>query len=112
MSDTTHARDAQARLRKTAKHEIRHDAKDCDDPLCVAFARNLRQTRKRANMKGYVAADLLGVSKSAWSQWESGKRLPSLTMLEAIASCLNVQPCSLLKRKGPVCFADSEVHAL
>jgi len=61
------------------------------------FARNLARTRKEAGLKMYVAADLLGVSKSTWSQWESGKRFPGGIMLAAIADCLSVQPCMLLK---------------
>lgn len=63
-------------------------------------------------MKCYAAAEKLGVSKATWSQWESGKRFPSLTMLGAIANCLEVHPCMLLRRKDSACFTDAEVHAL
>ena len=40
----------------------------------------------------YAAAEALGVSKSTWSQWESGKRFPNGTMLAAIAEYLEVRP--------------------
>jgi transcriptional regulator with XRE-family HTH domain len=74
------------------------------------FAYNLRQIRKRAGMKIYVAARCLGVAKSTWSQWESGKHFPTVTMLAAIAVCLNVPPCVLLKKAGRVCQEETDVQ--
>ena len=76
------------------------------ESLAAAFARNLVQARIRAGMKSYAAADMLGVSKSTWSQWESGERLPRLAMLAAIAECLNIRPCELLRSETKTCFLD------
>ena len=114
MSDTTLARQTQKqeRQRKSTVSRACLKASDLGDSLGVAFVRNLRHARARAGMKCYAAADILGVSKATWSHWESGKRLPSLTMLDAIAHCLDVHPCTLLRRKGSACFTDSEVHAV
>ena len=114
MSDTTHARQTQKqkRQRKSTVSWACPKASDHGDSLCVAFVRNLGQARMRAGMKCYAAADILGVSKATWSHWESGKRLPSLTMLDALARCLNVHPCMLLRKKGSACFTDSEVHTV
>ena len=61
------------------------------------FARNLIRIRQESGLKMYAAADALGVSKSTWSQWESGKRFPNGEMLAAIADCLAIQPDVLLK---------------
>ena len=110
MSDTTHARGAQKqeRQRKSTVSRACPKASDLGDSLGVAFVRNLRQARVCAGIKCYAAADMLGVSKATWSHWESGKRLPSLTMLDALARCLNVHPCMLLRKKGSACFTDSK----
>lgn len=78
------------------------------DRLYGLFARNLIRLRKEAGLKMYAAADTLGVAKSTWSQWESGQRFPAGEMLAAIADCLEVEPCVLLK--GEDCGCDAEVH--
>lgn len=67
------------------------------DRLSRILAHNLVRLRKAEGVKMYAAAEALGVSKSTWSQWESGKRFPGGTMLAAIADYLRVQPCALLK---------------
>ena len=67
------------------------------DRLYAIFACNLKQLRQGAGLKMYAAADALGVAKSTWSQWESGKRFPSGEMLAALAVCLEVRPCALLQ---------------
>jgi len=64
--------------------------------IAIAFARFLKRLRQQSGLKMYVAAETLGVCKSTWSQWESGKRFPSAEMLAAIAACLHVKPCLLL----------------
>ena len=64
--------------------------------LYAIFACNLKRLRQEAGLKMYAAADALGVAKSTWSQWESGKRFPSGEMLAALADCLQVRPCALL----------------
>ena len=73
------------------------------DRLSRIFAQNLARLRQAAGVKMYAAAEALGVSKSTWSQWESGKRFPGGTMLAAIADCLQVHPCALLKDPDTDC---------
>lgn len=73
------------------------------DRLYGLFARNLTRLRQEAGLKMYAAADALGVSKSTWSQWESGKRFPNGEMLAAIAECLRVRPCVILKDPDVYC---------
>ncbi|HRV30151.1 MAG TPA: helix-turn-helix transcriptional regulator [Kiritimatiellia bacterium] len=76
--------------RKTKSNTLHRDC------LCAIFASNLKRLRQQSGLKMYVAAETLGVCKSTWSQWESGKRFPSAEMLAAIAACLHVKPCLLL----------------
>ena len=76
--------------RKTKSKTIQRDR------LYAIFARNLKRLRLEAGLKMYAAADVLGVAKSTWSQWESGKRFPTGEMLAAIAASLNANPCMLL----------------
>lgn len=80
------------------------------DPLYAVIARNLRAIRVRAGLKRYAAADRLGVSKSTWSQWESGARFPNGAMLAALAAHLDVRPCTLLRQGKCVCDARPDVH--
>ncbi len=113
MNDTMQTRrNAQGCPSSPAGGRVRPGPRRRGEPLGKIFARNLRQARMRAGVKSYAAAALLGVSKSTWSQWESCKRLPGIAMLEAIAGCLGIQPCELLRRKGAGCDAESEVHAM
>ena len=78
------------------------------DRLSRIFAQNLSRLRQAAGVKMYAAADALGVSKSTWSQWESGKRFPNGEMLAALADCLEVRPCTFLQDKD--CDCSGEVH--
>ena len=73
------------------------------DRLYGIFARNLARLRQAAGLKIYAAADALGVGKSTWSQWESGKRFPNGEMFAAIADCLHVRPCALLQEREGDC---------
>jgi transcriptional regulator with XRE-family HTH domain len=76
------------------------------DRIYGLFGRNLLRLRLLKGLKMYAAADSLGVSKSTWSQWESGKRFPNGEMLLAIADCLGVEVCCLLKDKCRDCGMD------
>lgn len=110
MKDATPTQCLQGHRFVLSAHRGTSKTQKADDYLAAAFAQNLAHARLRAGMKSYVAAHALGVSKSTWSQWESCKRLPSITMLGAIAESLNISPCELLRNKGAVCCLISEVH--
>jgi len=88
--------------RKTKSSKIQRDR------LYGIFARNLIRLRQEAGLKMYAAADALGVSKSTWSQWESGKRFPNGEMLAAIAISLKIEPCRLLGKMD--CACEPYVH--
>jgi transcriptional regulator with XRE-family HTH domain len=60
------------------------------------FADNLVYWRLKRNFSQKQAADKLGVAKSTWSQWESGKRTPSVFYLPLLGKVLEVPWCALL----------------
>ena len=76
------------------------------------FARNLTRLRQEAGLKMYAAADALGVAKSSWSQWESGKRFPNGEMLAALAASLKIEPWELLKKPGCESDLTYNVHKM
>ena len=54
------------------------------------FSDELQKLRKQNNMTQEELADKLGVTKSAISMYENGKRFPDYDTLERIANLLNV----------------------
>lgn len=57
----------------------------------------LRQKRESANMTQQYIADLLGVSKMAVSNWESGNRAIYATTLIKYCSIIGLNPNDLVK---------------
>lgn len=56
----------------------------------------LRLVRVYHDMKQSQAADLLGISKSYLSEIESGRKKPTLDLVEKYASLFDVPPSSIL----------------
>ena len=69
------------------------------------FAENLAWWRTWRNLTAKEAVQRLGVAASTWSQWESGKRVPSVAYLALIATVLEVPACMLLSENLPACSA-------
>jgi len=82
--------------------EIRESARE-DQSGLGPFARNLRYWRTARNLSTKVASHRFGVSASTWSQWESGKRSPSIAFLPLLATLLAIPQCSLLSPDPPAC---------
>ena len=82
-----------------------------DDKRGGCFAHNLGWWRARRNLTAKEAAQRLGVAASTWSQWESGKRVPSVAYLVLLATVLEVPACMLLSEDLPTCCACLE-HAV
>lgn len=110
MPHTPHRSDRRKTLGETADSHACQGVKKHSHSPSGTFARNLMLARTCANMKLYVAAQNLGVSPSTWSQWENGKRFPSLRTLAEIAASLGLQPCMLLKPDGYTCPSASFFH--
>ncbi len=77
------------------------------DPRNLRFARLLRRRRCLQNLKLEAAARGLGVSVSAWNHWETGRRVPSLSNLFAIADFLKIPAHCLICAKNEICSVPS-----
>jgi transcriptional regulator with XRE-family HTH domain len=70
----------------------------------------LKARRRQLGLNQHVAADRIGVSSTALSDWENGKALPSLEKLPAIARFLGFRASSalLLALENQVSEADAK----
>lgn len=59
---------------------------------------NIKKPRLKALITQAELAKMLGVSQSAISQWEAGKRYPKATLLPRIADTLGCTVDELLRR--------------
>ena len=60
------------------------------------FGENLKTARLEAKMTQKEVADAIGVAKSTYSQYESGKREPGILGIKKIAKVLNASPDVLI----------------
>jgi len=61
------------------------------------FAKRLKQLRLESGLTQMQAAKLLGISNTALSQYESGKRTPGMNALSSLAGVYHVPLSYLLK---------------
>lgn len=54
------------------------------------IGRRLRATREALDVKSGVMAEMIGVTKQAWSQYEAGNRRPDLTHMLAFSDRFNI----------------------
>ncbi len=69
----------------------------------------IRNLRKQRNLSQQELADLMVVSRAAIANWESGNRLPDLSMLTRMSRCLGIEPFFLLDALG---VPEHDVHIL
>ena len=69
-------------------------------PRSRFFAARLRARRVQCWLRQEELAQILGVSRSALTQWELGKTEPSLAMIEKVAEALAVTPEYLMFGTG------------
>lgn len=62
----------------------------------VMFSQLLKEKREEHGYKQWEVADMLYVSKSTYSHYESGERLPTIENLIKIAALYNMNPMELL----------------
>ena len=60
------------------------------------FIENLKAARIAANKTQKDVADAIGVAKSTYSQYETGKREPGIIGIKKIAKYLNISPDTLI----------------
>ncbi len=63
------------------------------------LADNIKKVRLARGMTQRKAAELLGISSSVYSRYETGKRMPPLDMFEKMADILDVSCDYLLGRE-------------
>ncbi|WP_397599149.1 helix-turn-helix domain-containing protein [Silvanigrella sp.] len=56
----------------------------------MSFAKTLKEIRKTKGLKQFQLANIIGISESAISLYESGSRLPNLDILVKISNSLNI----------------------
>lgn len=61
-----------------------------------AFHENLKTAREKSGLNQKEVADKIGVAKSTYSLYESGKREPGVPTIKKIADVLNVSADGLL----------------
>jgi DNA-binding XRE family transcriptional regulator len=67
------------------------------------FAASLRFWRETSGFSIKEAAEQLGVAHSTWSQWERGKRSPSVAYVSLLCQVLHISTCSLFARMPQRC---------
>lgn len=82
----------------------------------MGYLEQLQALRKKRKLSQAKLAELVGVEQPTIQRWESGKRMPDLENLEALAKALGVSPGSLLDGDvltsiGPTLFIKGEVAA-
>lgn len=60
------------------------------------FNENLKEARKSCGLTQQEVADILGIDKSTYSGYETGKREPDVKKIKALSSILSVTPDFLL----------------
>jgi transcriptional regulator with XRE-family HTH domain len=86
------------------------------DYMPVGYLDRLQALRKKRGFSQAKLAEIIGVEQPTIQRWESGKRMPDLENLEALAGALGVTPGSLLDGDvltsiGPTLFIKGEVAA-
>jgi transcriptional regulator with XRE-family HTH domain len=74
--------------------------------VIMELGKNIRKTRKANRMKTVRLAAITGVKPQFISQIENGKRLPSLNILQKIASALNTTTSELLGETPEILSTD------
>ena len=71
----------------------------------------IRARRRALGLKAAGLADTLGVTRSAWSQWENGLNMPSSAYLPALAELLQCSIEDLYKDEETDCHTSAAALA-
>ena len=72
---------------------------------------NLKKYRKAKGLKQKELADMVGVSESSISQYESGKKTPSFEIALKLAEALDCESADLVSKRGNVLPEDNKKTA-
>lgn len=73
---------------------------------------NLKRFRKAKGLKQKELADLVGVSESAISQYESGKKNPSFDIALKLAEALDCESADLVSKRENISPAENKKTAI
>ena len=76
----------------------------------MEFHEKLQELRKQKNLTQEELSEILFVSRTAISKWESGRVYPSIDSLKAIAEFFGVTIDELLSNRELICIAEKDSH--
>lgn len=76
----------------------------------MEFHEKLQELRKQKNLTQEELSEILFVSRTAISKWESGRGYPSIDFLKAIAEFFGVTIDELLSNGELICIAEKDSH--
>ena len=76
----------------------------------MEFHEKLQELRKQKNLTQEELSEILFVSRTAISKWESGHGYPSIDSLKAIAEFFGVTIDELLSNRELICIAEKDSH--
>ncbi len=76
----------------------------------MEFHEKLQELRKQKNLTQEELSEMLFVSRTAISKWESGRGYPSIDSLKTIAEFFGVTIDELLSNKELICIAEKDSH--
>ena len=65
------------------------------------FGEALQRARQNKELTQQELADMVSTSRSAIANWEAGRRLPDMVMIERLSKCLDVDVMALWKASEP-----------
>ena len=69
--------------------------------MITLFGEALQRARQNKELTQQQLADMVSTSRSAIANWEAGRRLPDMVMIERLSKCLDVDVMALWKASEP-----------
>ena len=69
--------------------------------MITLFGEALQRARQNKELTQQELADMVSTSRSAIANWEAGRRLPDMVMIERLSKCLDVDVMALWKASEP-----------
>ena len=76
----------------------------------MEFHEKLQELRKQKKLTQEELSEVLFVSRTAISKWESGRGYPSIDSLKAIAEYFGITIDELLSNRELICIAEKDSH--
>lgn len=76
--------------------------------MLMEFNEKLQELRKQKNLTQEELSEILFVSRTAISKWESGRGYPSIDSLKAIAEFFDITIDELLSNRELICIAEKD----